>query len=152
MLSAIYICCRYSSVIQTRLLSWSWKQSLWQSLWQYFLSYAYILKKRIKRCNIKGIGSQLLIWFILAKKRNNKKEETWSDWNPCYLNLREHLSYECLGQVWLNAFSIFLLVACTEPTVRMHRLMCIFIINRFQTAFSHEMTVISEIYCQNLKE
>ena len=45
-----------------------------------------------------------------------------------------------------------LLVACTEPTVRMHRLMCIFIISRFQTAFSHEMTVISEIYCQNLKD
>ena len=93
-----------------------------------------------------------LFWFILTKKRNNKKEETWSDWNPGYLNLQELLSLECLGQVWLNTFSIFLLVACTEPTVRMHRLMCIFIISRFQTAFSHEMTAISEIYCQNLKD
>ena len=62
------------------------------------------------------------------------------------------MSLECLGQVWLNTFSIFVLVACTEPTVRMHRLMCIYIISRFQTTFSHEMTVISEIYCQNLKD
>ena len=35
---------------------------------------------------------------------------------------------------------------------RMHRLMCIFIISRFQRTFSHEMTVVSEIYCQNLKD
>ena len=34
----------------------------------------------------------------------------------------------------------------------MHRLMCIFVINRFQTTFSHETTVVSEIYCQNLKD
>ena len=34
----------------------------------------------------------------------------------------------------------------------MHRLMCIFVISRFQTTFSHEMTVVSEIYCQNLKD
>ena len=88
----------------------------------------------------------------MTKKRNNKKEETWSDWNPGYLNLREHLSLECLGQVWLNSFSIFLLAACTEPTMRMHRLMCIFVISRCQTSFSHEMTVISKIYCQNLKD
>ena len=54
--------------------------------------------------------------------------------------------------IWLNSFSIFLLVACTEPTVRMHRLMCIFVISRFQTAFSHEMTVVSEIYSQYLKD
>ena len=51
-----------------------------------------------------------------------------------------------------DSFSIFLLVACTEPTVRKHRLMCIFFISRFQTTFSHEMTVVSEIYCQNLKD
>ena len=30
--------------------------------------------------------------------------------------------------------------------------MCIFVISRFQTTFSHEMTVVSEIYCQNLKD
>ena len=36
------------------------------------------------------------------------------------------------------------LVTCTEPTVRMHRPVCIFVISRFQTTFSHEMTVISE--------
>ena len=28
-LNAFNVCCRYSSVIQTSLLSWSWKQSLW---------------------------------------------------------------------------------------------------------------------------
>ena len=38
------------------------------------------------------------------------------------------------------------------PTVRMHRLVCIFVISRFPTTFSHEMTVVSEIYCQNLKD
>ena len=43
-------------------------------------------------------------------------------------------------QVWLNSFSVFLLVTCNEPTVRMHRLMCIF------------AEFISEIYCQNLKD
>ena len=53
---------------------------------------------------------------------------------------------ECLGQVWLITFSIFLLIAYTKTTVRMHRLMCIFVISRFQTTFSHE------IYCQNLKD
>ena len=62
------------------------------------------------------------------------------------------MSLECLGQVWLTPFSIFLLVAGTEPTVRMHRLVCIFVISRFQTTFSHEMTVVSEIHCQNLKD
>ena len=30
--------------------------------------------------------------------------------------------------------------------------MCIFFISRFQTTFSHEMTAVSEIYCQNLKD
>ena len=34
----------------------------------------------------------------------------------------------------------------------MHRLMFIFVISRFQTTFSHWMTVVSEIYCQNLKD
>ena len=28
-LNAFNVCCRYSSVIQTSFLSWSWKQSLW---------------------------------------------------------------------------------------------------------------------------
>ena len=36
--------------------------------------------------------------------------------------------------------------------MRMHRLMCIFVISRFQTTFSPEMTVVAEIYCQNLKD
>ena len=43
--------------------------------------------------------------------------------------------------------------SCMHRTYRADlRLMCIFIISRFQTTFSHEMTVISEIYCQNLKD
>ena len=63
--------------------------------------------------------------------------------------LRERLSLECFGQVWLKSFSI---VTYTEPTVRIHRLMCIFFISRFQSTFSHEVTVVSEIYCQNLKD
>ena len=45
---------------------------------------------------------------------------------------------------WLKSFSI---VTCTEL-----RLMCIFVISRFQTTFSHEVTTVSEIYCQNLKD
>ena len=63
--------------------------------------------------------------------------------------LREHLSLECFGQVWLESFSI---VTCTEQTVWKHRLMCIFFISIFQSTFSHEVTVVSEIYCQNLKD
>ena len=50
---------------------------------------------------------------------------------------------------WLKSFSI---VTCTELRVRMHRLMCIFVISRFQTTFSHEVTAVSEIYCQNLND
>ena len=48
-----------------------------------------------------------------------------------------------------------ILISCmyrTNGAHRMHRLMCIFVISRFQTTFSHEMTVVSEIYCQNLKD
>ena len=49
----------------------------------------------------------------------------------------------------------FILISCmyrTNSAHWMHRLMCIFVISRFQTTFSHEMTVVSEIYCQNLKD
>ena len=63
--------------------------------------------------------------------------------------LRERLSLECFRQVWLKSFSI---VTYTEPTVRIHRLMCILFISRFQSTFSHEVTVVSEINCQNLKD
>ena len=48
-----------------------------------------------------------------------------------------------------------ILISCmyrTNGVHQMHRLMCIFVISRFQTTFSHEMTVVSEIYCQNLKD
>ena len=52
---------------------------------------------------------------------------------------------------------IFNIITCScmyraNGAHRMHRLMCIFVISRFQTTFSHEMTVVSEIYCQNLKD
>ena len=59
------------------------------------------------------------------------------------------MSLECLGQIWLKLSS---LVTCTEPTMRMHRLMCIFVISRFQTAFCHEVTVVSEICCHTFNE
>ena len=48
-----------------------------------------------------------------------------------------------------------ILISCmyrTNGAHRMHRLMCIFVISRFQTTLSREMTVVSEIYCQNLKD
>ena len=40
----------------------------------------------------------------------------------------------------------------TEPTVRIHLLMCIFVISRFQATFSHAVTVVSEIYCHKFKD
>ena len=50
-------------------------------------------------------------------------------------------------------FILNILISCmNRPTVRMHRLMGIFVISRFQTTFSREMTVVSEIYCQNLRD
>ena len=51
-------------------------------------------------------------------------------------------------------FILNILIRCmyrTNGAHRMHRLMYIFVISRFQTTFSHEMTVVSEICCQNLK-
>ena len=47
-------------------LNLAWVQS--SILWQYFLSYANTLKKRIKRYNIKGIGSLLLISIIFYEE------------------------------------------------------------------------------------
>ena len=55
----------------------------------------------------------------------------------------------------MTQFILNNLISCmyrTNGVHRMHRLMCIFVISRFQTTFSHEMTVVSEIYCQNLKD
>ena len=52
-------------------------------------------------------------------------------------------------------FIINILISCkyrTNGAHLMHGLMCIFVISRFQTTFSHEMIVVSEIYCQNLKD
>ena len=52
-------------------------------------------------------------------------------------------------------FILNILISCmyrTNGAHRMHRLMCIFVISRFQTTFSHEMTVVPEIYFQNLKD
>ena len=52
-------------------------------------------------------------------------------------------------------FNLNVLMCCMyriNGAQRMHRLMCIFVISRFQTTFSHEMTVVSEIYSQNLKD
>ena len=52
-------------------------------------------------------------------------------------------------------FILYILISWmyrTNSVRQMHRLMCIFVISRFQTTFSHEMTVVSEIYCQNLKD
>ena len=61
------------------------------------------------------------------------------------------------GASWpgMAQFILNILISCmyrTKGAHRMHRLMCIFVISRFQTTFSHEMTVVSEIYCQNLKD
>ena len=52
-------------------------------------------------------------------------------------------------------FILNILISCmyrTNGAHRMHRLMFIFVISRFQTTFSHEMTVVSEIYCRHLKD
>ena len=45
-------------------------------------------------------------------------------------------------------FILNILICCmyrTNGAHRMHRLMCIFVISRFQTTFSHKMTVVSKI-------
>ena len=65
------------------------------------------------------------------------------------LNFARTLVFGVSWPGWLKSFSI---VTCTELRVRMHRLMCIFIISRFQTTFSHEVTAVSELYCQKLKD
>ena len=52
-------------------------------------------------------------------------------------------------------FILNILINCmyrTNGAHRMHRMMCFFLISRFLTTFSHEITVVSEIYCQNLKD
>ena len=52
-------------------------------------------------------------------------------------------------------FILNILISCmyrTNGAHQMHRLVCFFVISRFQTTFSHEMTVVSEINCQNLKD
>ena len=55
-----------------------WVQS--SLLWQYFLSYAYILKiKRIKRYHIKGIGSPLLISINVIFDQETEKKEKKND-------------------------------------------------------------------------
>ena len=54
------------------------------------------------------------------------------------------------GMVILNILINFMYR--TNGAHRMHRLVCIFVISRFQTTFSHEMTVVSEIYFHNLKD
>ena len=48
----------------------------------------------------------------------------------------------------LAQFILNTLISCmyrTNGAHKMHRLMCILVISRFQTTFSHEMTVVSEI-------
>ena len=155
MLSAFNVCCRYSSVLQTSLLSWSWKQSLWSRIRLILWEQSYL-----------GLLQWLLPKNIIRLKRTKLKCQTGGKrgkfvYLACSVNplkgpelralkiLRERLSLECFGQVWLKSFSIF---TYTEPTVRIHRLMCIFFISRFQSTFSHEVTVVSEIYCQNFKD
>ena len=52
-------------------------------------------------------------------------------------------------------FILNILISCmyrTNGAHGMYRLICIFVISRFQTTFSHETTVVSEIYCQNMKD
>ena len=52
-------------------------------------------------------------------------------------------------------FILNILISCmyrTNGAHRMHRLMCIPVISRFQTTFPNEMTVVSEMYCQRLKD
>ena len=49
-------------------------------------------------------------------------------------------------------FILNILISCmyrTNGAYRMHRLVCIFVISGYKTTL---MTVVSEIYCQNLKD
>ena len=57
----VYLACTTNPLKGPELstLNLVWVQS--SILWQYFLSYAYILNKRITRYTIKGIGSPLLV-------------------------------------------------------------------------------------------
>ena len=68
------------------------------------------------------------------------------------LNFARTLVFE-VSRPGIAQFILNILISCmNRPTVRMHRLMGIFVISRFQTTFSREMTVVSEIYCQNLRD
>ena len=55
-------------------------------------------------------------------------------------------------QICSNKHETGLVVTWLDLTVPMRRMMCLFVISIFQTSFSHEMTVVSEIYCQQLND
>ena len=65
-LNAINVCCRYSRVIQTSLLSWSWMQSLWTRIrlilreQSYLGLLQYLIPKNIFRQNGRGIS----VWLV----------------------------------------------------------------------------------------
>ena len=65
-LNAFNVCCRYSSVIQTSLLSWSWKQSLWTRIrlilreYSYLGLLQYLIPKNIFRQN----GRSNSVWLL----------------------------------------------------------------------------------------
>ena len=69
----------------------------------------------MKRCNIKGIGSPLLISIYFDQETEQmKKEETWSDWNPGYINFMRTLvfgSRSGMAQYILN-----ILISCMHRT------------------------------------
>ena len=65
-LNAFNVCCRYSSVIQTSLLSWSWKQALWTRIrlilreQSYLGLLQYLIPKNIFRQN----GRSKSVWQV----------------------------------------------------------------------------------------
>ena len=65
-LNAFNVCCRYSSVIQTSLLSWSWKQSLWTriSLILREQSYLGLLQYLIPKSIFRQNGQSKSVWLV----------------------------------------------------------------------------------------
>ena len=65
------------------------------------------------------------------------------------LNFGRTLVFEASRQ-GMAQFILNILISCMYRTTV--RTGCIFVISRFRTTFSYEMTVVSEIHCQNLKD
>ena len=83
--NAFNVCCRYSSVIQTSLLSWSWKQSLWTRIrlilreQSYLGPLQYLIPKNIFRQNERSKSVWLVGKVVNLCISNKSTERSWAE-------------------------------------------------------------------------